>query len=361
MEKMRILHISRTMGQGGAEKVVYQLCKGNNHVEQFVSSCGGRYVEELKKVGVEHIVIPDIDKKSPMLVLRTLLVLLKTVKDKRITIVHSHHRMAAFYARLLQIINHRLKHVYTDHNVFYDKKTLMRFSLKKASIVACGETVKKNLIEDYSIAPEKIQIIYNSIEKTPIKNIHIDSLVEKRKLGYYLVGCIGRISEQKGIDVFVKAIAQCKKAIPNIVGVIIGDGEDRQKIEQIVRTIGISDSVIFLGYQKDVLSIISNMEFIVLCSRWEGFPLTPIETFSVGKTIIVTDIPNNIEIVKDGINGLTFRKDDVDDLAKKIIELKKNAVLKKHLEEKASDDYVKRFSYVQFLEAYQKTWNKQMQ
>ena len=46
---MKILHVSRTMGQGGAEKIVYQLCRDNKEHEQYVISCGGYYVEELRK------------------------------------------------------------------------------------------------------------------------------------------------------------------------------------------------------------------------------------------------------------------------------------------------------------------------
>lgn len=85
------------MGQGGAEKVVYQLCKDNKKATQFVASCGGKYVEELNKVGVKHIMIPDIDRKNPVLILKTIVILLRTIKKYKIDIVHSHHRMAAFY------------------------------------------------------------------------------------------------------------------------------------------------------------------------------------------------------------------------------------------------------------------------
>lgn len=61
---MKILHISRTMGQGGAEKIVYQLCKDNNANVQCVISCGGGYVEDLIELGVKHFWMPDMDKKS---------------------------------------------------------------------------------------------------------------------------------------------------------------------------------------------------------------------------------------------------------------------------------------------------------
>ena len=355
---MNILHISRTMGQGGAEKVVYQLCKDIKEVTHFVASSGGKYVEELEIIGVKHITIPDIDEKNPLLILKTLLVLLKAIRENKIDVVHSHHRMASFYSRILQVFHHELKHVYTAHNVFFGRKKIMRFALNNANIVACGETVKKNLIDEYSIPEERIKVIYNSIEKTQINEVHIEILDKKEKEGTYMIGSIGRISEQKGFDVFVKAIAQSKKHIPNIVGVIIGEGEDKEIIKQLVEKLNIEDSVIFLGYQKDVLSIISRMKYIVLCSRWEGFPLTPIETFSVGKTIIVSDIPNNLEIVKPGINGLAFKRDNVDDLVDNIVLLSNNESLVQDLERNAYMEYTNKYAYEVFISNYVSVYNR---
>ena len=91
---MKILHISRTMGQGGAEKVVYQLCKDCN-IESFVASSGGAYVAQLKKIGIKHCKINDIANKNPFVFIYNLKILDKFVRQKGITIIHSHHHGAA--------------------------------------------------------------------------------------------------------------------------------------------------------------------------------------------------------------------------------------------------------------------------
>lgn len=343
------------MGQGGAEKVVFQLCKDNKNVTSFIASSGGEYVNDLKK-NVTHIDIPDIDKKNPYLIIKTFVILLLTVKKYRIDIVHSHHRMAAFYSRILQIFYPNLKHVYTAHNVFYGKKNIMRFALSKAFIIACGNTVKLNLVKEYLIPANKIKVIFNSIQRTPIKDIHISCLDNHLYKGDYLIGCIGRFSEQKGIDLFLKAVALCKKKIPYLVGVIIGEGEEKNNLVQLVDSLGIKDNIVFLGFQKEVLSIIVKMKFVVLPSRWEGFPLIPIETFSVGRTIIVSDIPNNLEIVKNNITGLSFKTEDYEDLAQKIIELHNNDNIRINLEKEAFKYYNDHLSYSNFLNEYNKVY-----
>ncbi|MBW7570539.1 glycosyltransferase family 4 protein [Succinivibrio faecicola] len=346
-KQVKILHISRTMGQGGAEKVVFQLCKDILNVESYVASTGGEYVNELSKIGVKHFFIPDLEKKDPINLVKTFFALNKIIRKNNIKIIHSHHRMAAFYVRLLQFINSNLVHIYTAHNVFFDKKKLMRFALSKCQIVGCGKTVVDNLINYYEIKKDSVQCIYNSIEKP--KYISKCNDFSENDI---LIGCVGRLNKQKGIDIFIKAMNVVVTKYPKIKGIIIGEGEEKKYLENLVSSLNIQEHIKFLGYRKDVFSLMNAMEFVVLPSRWEGFPLVPIETFSLGKTIIVSDIKNNLEIIKDKFNGLSFKKDDYDDLSKKIIELLCDVDFRKKLESNALFDYVNNYSYEVFLNKY---------
>lgn len=353
---MNILHLSRTMGQGGAEKVVFQLCQDNCNEKQVVASCGGIYVEALAKIGIHHYIIPDMEEKNPIYIYKSIKILHSIIKKEKINIIHTHHRMGALYARILQFFFPQLRHVYTAHNVFYGKKKLMNFALQKSSIVACGKTVKNNLIDEYGVSPSRVSIIYNSVNR-PLKTFNPISILNKEiEKGSYLIGSIGRITKQKGFDVFVKAISLVAKKNPHIMGVIVGDGEERTKIESLVEKLAITENIIFLGYQSDVYSVIKQMQFIVLASRWEGFPLISIETFAMGKTIIVSDIPNNLEIVTSGEDGLAFKKDDYEELALQIENL--ITADKKKFEINALRKYNEKFSYLSFIDNYQKIYSE---
>lgn len=351
---MRVLHISRTMGQGGAEKVVYQICKEAHEEAMFVASTGGAHVEELEKNGIKHFVIPDIDSKSPIVILRTFLILKKVIKSENIDVVHSHHRMAAFYSRVLNIFNRSFKRVYTAHNVFNNKRGLLRYALKGSKVVAVGNGVKSNLTGFYGIDENRVDVIYNSVERPERIDTPNDQFIRDKKDKIF-VATVGRISEQKGMDVFVSALSSIIKRDRNVYGVIIGDGEDREKLEQQVANLEIQDNIIFLGFRKDIFSLIKAMDFVVLSSRWEGFPLTPIETFSVGKTIIVSDIEGNNEIV-DGTNGLLFEKDNVEELKVRIEELCYDVEKRKNLEKEALKSFSQKYSYEVFIENYQKLY-----
>lgn len=349
---MKILHVSRTMGLGGAEKIVYQLCKDNVGFTQYVASSGGVYVHELESYGVQHYLIPDIDRKYPLLILKTYFQLTSIIKKEKIDIIHTHHRMAAFYARILQCFNYTLKHVYTAHNVFYGKKHLLRFILKKSTIVAVGEGVKNNLIMEYGISPNRIKVIYNTIDvgtKVNYKNPVIQKLKDGKA---FVIGNIGRLSTQKGIDVFIKAIKIAKVECEELKAVIVGDGELRADLQELVKSMELSDCIYFLGYQNHVLDIINQLEFVVLSSRWEGLPLTPIEAFSQGKTVIATNISGNNEIIINAENGLLFEKDNCKELARCISKLYTNSQLKEKLENNLKDNYLKKYSYQAFIKAY---------
>ena len=347
---MRILHISRTMGQGGAEKIVYQLCMDNKEDYQVVISDGGQYVDKLAESGIKHYMMPDIDSKHPFNMLRAFYCIWNTTKREKIDILHSHHRMAAFYAKIISKLTN-VKTVYTAHNVFNNKVALTHFSLSGTNIIAVGDGVRKNLIDFFKLDSRYISTIYNSI-KISLKGAGVPELEVLKRKGKFLVGTIGRITEQKGIDIFIKSIGQAIEENNNLVGIIIGDGEDRSKMELMVKAMNLEENIIFLGYRDNVLDIIKQLDFVVLASRWEGLPLTPIEAFSQGKTVIASDIPGNNEVVEDKKTGLLFEKDNIKELAKRIILLSSNSTLLNRLQQSAYHVYLNKYKYDIFIEAY---------
>ena len=355
---MRILHISRTMGQGGAEKVVCQLCIDNKEAKQFVISCGGLHVKKLEEHGIRNYFMPDLDNKNPFNMLKCFFLILFVVIKEKINIIHSHHRMAAFYARIISMI-FPVKCIYTAHNVFNDKRKLTKFALEHTRIVAVGNGVKKNLIDFFGVENKQIDVIYNSVKisKTGLKNY----LLEKKKMnGMRLIGCIGRLTEQKGIDIFIRAIGLVVKNYPSVTGVIVGDGELKGELERLKDDLKLSNHILFLGYQDNIIDIIEQFDFVVLPSRWEGFPLTPIETFSQKKTVIATDIPGNNEIVMEN-NGLLFEKNNFKELSLLIMELLESNTLLTTLEENAFLSYKEKYSYERFIENYKKIYKSMLE
>ncbi len=355
---MRILHISRTMGHGGAEKIVLQLCLDNRQDTQLVASCGGEFVGKLEEAGIKHVQIPDIDSKNPAQMLKTLFILWRTVRKEKIQIIHSHHRMAAMYGRLVSALT-GVKTVYTAHSVFFDKAGLTRFALAGSAVVAVGDGVRHNLTDFFGIGESEITTIYNSIKivLTGVGDPRIEALKGEGKI---IVGTIGRIVKQKGMDVFIKAIDICRHRNPNLVGVIVGDGEERVAMETLSNQLGAQNHIVFLGFKNNILDIIRQLDFAVSASQREGLPLTPIEVFSQGKTMIATDISGSNEIVQDGVNGILVEKDNVGQLAEKILALCSDRVFMKELEKHAYEAYAEKYDYKLFLDKYRELYERQL-
>ena len=343
--KNSILHISRTMDIGGAERIVYQL--SSDLKDEFdsvhVASTGGLWESELAAQGIQHHKILDIDSKNPVTVLKLLFSIHQIIKQKGITIVHTHHRMAAFYIRLLKLVHPKLIHVYTAHNVFKDKLPLYGFALKNAKSVAVGEAVNKNLKEDVGITDSRV--IYNGVVLKETDD-HVDEIIS---YGGIKLGCIARLSEQKGLTYLLDAMSLL--TIKDIRLFIVGEGELREELENKVKELNLQDSVIFLGYRKDIVECINSFDFCVLPSVFEGFGLVAIEAFMNSKTLVATDIPGLNEVVTNK-NGVLVPAKDPAALASAIDKLATDATLRQELASQAKKDYENRFSYPMFLENY---------
>lgn len=343
--KNNILHISRTMDIGGAERIVYQL--SSDLKDEFdsvhVASTGGLWESELSAKGIQHHKILDIDSKSPLTVLKLLTSIRQIIKKNDITIVHTHHRMAAFYIRLLKLVHPKLIHVYTAHNVFKDKLPLYRFALTNAKSVAVGEAVNKNLKEDVGITDSRV--IYNGVVLKETDD-QVDEIIS---YGGIKLGCIARLSEQKGLTYLLDAMSLL--TVKDIRLFIVGDGELRDELENKVKELHLQDSVTFLGYRKDIVECINSFDFCVLPSVFEGFGLVAIEAFMNGKTIVATDIPGLNEVVTNK-NGILVPAKDPATLASAIDKLATDATLRQELAIQAKKDYENKFSYPLFLENY---------
>lgn len=358
LKEQSVLLFTRTMGLGGTENVVLQICETlKPYVKNIVvCSCGGVNEKKLKEMNIKHYSVPDITAKTPTSFVKILKLLKKIIKNENITIIHSHHRMAAFYTRIVS--PSYIVQIANAHNTFFDKKSLTKFAYSKCNIIAVGNQVKKNLINFYGISSKKIKIIYNAIKPFAgiIENDKL--LTQYRKNGYVLIGNVGRLSEQKGMTYFIDAAERLLETNKNVRFFIIGDGELKQELMEKVKKQDLSDKIIFMGYRSDVQNIISQLDFIVLSSLWEGLPLTPIEAFSVGKTVIATDVDGTPEIIKNNINGLLVKPKDSVQLSKKMNYLIMEENVRKKMELEARKTYTQCYSFEKMKREYIKYYEE---
>lgn len=352
LQNQNVLFIVRTMGLGGTENVVLQLCeilsdKANKIV---VCSSGGVHEKKLQEMGIKHYLIPDIASKNPMDMLKSCRSIKSIIDKEQITIVHSHHRMAAFYAEL--VAPKSAVKVANAHNTFTDKKKLTQLAYRNTKVIAVGEMVKKNLAEYFGIPKEQICVIHNAVKPFDGNVVPVEALSQERTKGNVLIGNIGRLSEQKGMTYFIEAAEITAKTHPEARFIIVGDGEERKKLYAQVKAKSLQDRVVFLGYRNDIQNVMSQLDFVVLSSLWEGLPLTPIEAYSVGKTVIGTAVDGTPEIIRDGVDGYLVEPRNPMQLAEKMNELIENPEMWENMGIQAIKRYQDEFSFEKLSERY---------
>lgn len=352
LANQNILFIVRTMGLGGTENIVLQLCKiFSERVNKIVvCSSGGVHEKELNKMGIRHYTIPDIANKCPNNIVKCCLRIKSIIKNEKITVVHSHHRMAAFYAEIVAPKN--VIKIANAHNTFEDRKILTHFAYHNTKVIAVGEMVKRNLTEYFKISEEQVWVIRNAVKPFDGRIKSVKILKEEREKGHILIGNIGRLSEQKGMMYFIRAAEAVSKKHSNARFFIVGDGENREFLQNLVAEKKLSDKICFLGYRSDIQNVMIQLDFIVLSSLWEGFPLTPIEAFSVGKPIIGTAVDGTIEIIADGTDGFLVEAKNVNALANKMNFLIENKRMNNIMGKKGLEKYKKEFSMECFADKY---------
>lgn len=345
LKEQNVLFFTRTMGLGGTENVVLQLCEIlNDKVNKIVvCSTGGLNENRLKELGVKHYIIPDITVKKPANIIKLIIFIYRVVTKEKISIIHTHHRMAAFYVSLMRLYR-RCYFINTCHNTFEDKIKLTRFAYKHCNLIACGEEVKKNLCQVYGLHNEQIITIHNAVSPFEEDIIEEPIISKLKKEGMFVVGNIGRLSKQKGMEYYIKAIPLILKKHKNVRFFIIGTGEDKENLENLSKKLGTENYLTFLGYRCDVQNIISQLDLVVLSSLWEGLPLTPIETFSVGKTIVATKVDGTVEIVDDGNTGLLVNEKNYFEIAEAVNFMIENPSIRKNMENNAKEKYLEEFT-----------------
>ena len=352
LEKQSILFIVRTMGLGGTENVVLQLCEilSGKVNKIVVCSSGGVHEQKLQAMGIRHYLIPDVACKNPLDMLKTYRSIKYIIKKEHITMVHSHHRMAAFYAELSApkgVIK-----IADAHNTFQDKKKLTQFAYHNTKVVAVGKMVKKNLTDFFEIPDRQIYVIHNAVKPFDGVVQSIAALEREKEDEHILIGNIGRLSEQKGMSYFIDAAKIVTKSHPEVRFVIVGDGELKDQLHEYVKSKRLQDVFLFLGYRNDIQNVISQLDFIVLSSLWEGLPLTPIEAYSVGKMVIGTAVDGTQEIIRDGVDGYLIEPRNAVQIAEKIIVLIEQPEIRKEMELQAIQRYQEEFSYKRLKQRY---------
>lgn len=169
---------------------------------------------------------------------------------------------------------------------------------KVNSIVCVSVAMNEKIKQDYDFANGVV--ISNSISE---KTVVLD--VENKRLPFKYCVAVGRLVALKQFDKLIETYCQSDLCKSEIHLVILGDGEEKERLQKQIENTELSTYIHLLGFKENTFEFLKNAEFLVLTSQYEGFPMVILEALHVGTPIISFDCetgPN--EMIRDEFNGL---------------------------------------------------------
>lgn len=227
----------------------------------------------------------------------------------------------------LPIIYREITHVsaelgrnFTGLNIhrLYNNSCVYRFLYKHMSaIIAPSQEIKKDLRTRFSVHEEKITVIHNPVNVRFIE----DSCKEEVSHPWFhenipLLISAGRLVKQKNFELLINAFKRLIAMGYTARLVIIGKGEDRDKLTNMIKKLGLEEIAVILEHQPNPFKYISKADIFILSSLWEGFPNILLEAMICGTAVISTDCPSGpAEIITNNVDGLLIESGNTEQLA----------------------------------------------
>jgi len=237
---------------------------------------------------------------------------------------------------------------------------LDRRALSKYSCVAAVTGTIKRRLERAGVHPDRIEVIQNGIDLQPFRcqagRAPIGAISEIN----VTVGFIGRLSREKGPDIFVRAardVLQRRKAADFL---IVGNGPEMPGLKQQTKELGIEGRVRFLGYVRDMPLAYRGLDIVVSSSRLEGLPMVVLEAMASGLPVIASSVGDVPKLIDDGRTGLLIPPENAEMLARAILRLIDDPQMRRQLGDSALRFVTERFSNDRMSKEYLRFYERVM-
>jgi glycosyltransferase involved in cell wall biosynthesis len=313
---------------GGAETTARDIAQGLDPDRFRSTLCVTRWeplpefqpaLDELRAAGVEFIGM-ERKSKSDLAPWRKLAA---HMRENQVDVLHSHKFGSNVWGALLApripvpvFVAHEHTWSYSGNRmrVFLDRRLIAR---RADAFIAVSEEDRRRMIEVEKIAPSKTRFIASGIVDPPVSSA--DPASVRRELGIGneapVIGVVATLRSQKALDVLLRATALLHRDFPELT-VLVAGGEDpkepgeQERLEEVMRDLGIADSVRFLGRRDDVPDLVAAMDIGVLSSDYEGCPLSVMEYMEAGKPVVATAVGGLTDLVAEGVTGLLVPPQD---------------------------------------------------
>lgn len=368
MPTRRIAHITLSMGQGGIENLILSLLDQLNRqlfsAEVICLEDEGELAEEVRQKGVPLHVF----SRKPGLDFRLIWDLARLFRKQKFDVVHTHNQASHFYGCLAARLARVPVVINTEHSrhmiVGYKRRQLEKRLLAMLTdrMVSVSDELYQASIGVDGVPRKKCGVILNGVDINKFESASSPT-PSRNKLNLpataRIVSIVARLHPIKNHALLIQAIGHVRECIPDILLIVIGDGEARNDLMKLADSLGLAEHILFLGNRRDIPELLHLSEVMVLCSKSEGLPLVLLEGMAAKRPVIITSGANRAGLIVHDRNGLVS-KDDPIDLAEKIVQILSNKVDSQRMAFSAFDDVSARFSIAGAARTYETLYQKML-
>lgn len=334
--KIRILHLIKSLGRGGAEKLIPQTVAQHDQ-EKYEFYCiyffhqEDYIMEELQAVGIKLFLFPS----KNLGLFQQVGKVKEFVVEHQIDIIHAHLPWAGILSRL---VGRKLPVpiVYTEHNT-WDRYNFisywgnrMTFKMQDAAIVVSNEvalSMQLNSIIDPLRIPARLKLyaITNGVNVSEFKREKEKGNRVREELGIpdsaFVIGKVAVFRSQKRLWLWVEQALEILKTAPGTHFILVGDGDWRQKIIVQIENSGKKAQFHWVGVQKDVVPYLSAMDVYMSSSEFEGLPIAMLEAMACEVPVVATRAGGIGEAITHGVEGCLCEVDEYQQLSPLCLEL----------------------------------------
>lgn len=353
---MKIIYGITKSNFGGAQRYVFDLAleaKKAGHETAVICGGNGELTKRLEGVGIRIINLPHLKRDVSIFAdIASFFFISKTLLKERPDVFHTNSAKMGGLGNLaakLSNISKPTRIIFTAHGYawneprpFWQRKlakffTWLTILISDKTICVSEETRKQ--ISKFPIIQNKLVVIRNGIEEFHL----LDRREARAKLNLnddgVVVGTLAELHRVKGLDYLIKAWHQA--SIPNGKLCILGEGEERKKLEKLIEKLGVSDSVLLKGFVLEGKQCLKAFDIFVLPSRSEALPYSILEAGYASLGTIASKVGGIPEIIEEGVSGILLEPGDIEGLKEAMLRLSYSStereLLGSNLEKKVKD------------------------
>lgn len=313
MSKIKVFHLIKSLGRGGAEMLLPETLRVHNK-DDFEYSYGyfvpykSQLVSALEE---QHVSVKCFAANNPLLLLTKSFAVARYARAWGADLIHCHLPLAGVVGRAAGRLT-GIPVIYTEHNKqerYHPMTRQLNLATMgwNARILAVSDNVQESILDHWSGPKERVKLLLNGVNTQRFAPHAFSKQEARQSLGLPqdvpIIGtvCVFRI--QKRLHLWLKLAQQMRAQYPSVHFVIVGDGPEEERLREIVKEYKLENCVHFPGRLEEVRPWLAALDIYLMTSEFEGLPVAMLEAMSMELPIVSTKAGGIGEVIRNDQEG----------------------------------------------------------